>query len=190
MRPIIVILICIALTTSTASGGIGMYLAEVGIGCGTGLGGVGLGLAVSFPALLNEPYEEASYLIFVMGAFQTVTTGLGVWVTGEYIGDGSSNRGRAFFAAIGGAAVGSFPLLAASYAAYEPDVYYTDRRLGDALFASSLITAPVVSTLFYNIFREPRPGTVETSYDVRPYSDLLADNGTGPVPVYGLSISF
>lgn len=184
MRAIIVLLLC---TAVTASAGTGLYVAEISIGTAAGFGGLMLGM---IPATSNWELsdEETGYVIAGIICAQTLTTAAGVWLTGEFIGDGSDNRGTVFWPTLGGSALGIVPLYGLAFATVagneggEPG--------GAVLIASSLVAGPVVSTVFYNVFREPRAGTVETGYDVRPYTNLLADNGAGPVPVYGVSVSF
>jgi hypothetical protein len=181
MRPIIVILICTALTASTASAGVGMYIAEIGIGTAAGFGGCVLAAS----AVTNEGVGLAIAGIICS---QTLTTTAGVWLTGEFLGDGSGNRWTVFWPTLAGSALGILPMYGIAVATLSANEGSEYGAFG--LMLGSFITGPVVSTVFYNVFREPRAGTVETGYDVRPYSDLLADNGTGSVPVYGLSISF
>jgi hypothetical protein len=189
MRPVIVILICIALTASAASAGTGMYIAEIGIGTAAGFGGCMLAASavtsVSSQGLSNEGVGLAIGGIICS---QVLTTTAGVWLTGEFIGDGSDNRWTVLWPALGGSALGILPMYGIAVATLTANEGSEYGAFG--LMLGSFITGPVVSTVFYNVFREPRVRTVETGYDVRPYTNLLANNGAGSVPVYGLSVSF
>jgi hypothetical protein len=69
-----------------------------------------------------------------------------------------------------------------------------DVDFGEALFTGMVIAfgTPVVAAFTYNLVKEPvdETWTVRRDVDVQPYAGLLADNGDGYVPVYGLSASF
>jgi len=69
-----------------------------------------------------------------------------------------------------------------------------DLHWDDALVAGFIMAfgTPVVTTLTYNLVKEPHYGTStgRNGVDVQPYAALLADDGAGYVQVYGLSASF
>ena len=69
-----------------------------------------------------------------------------------------------------------------------------DLHWDDALVAGFIMVfgTPVVTTLTYNLVKEPYYGTStgRKGVDVQPYAALLPDDGAGYVQVYGLSASF
>jgi hypothetical protein len=70
----------------------------------------------------------------------------------------------------------------------------SDLDFGEGFLAALVIAlgTPVVTTITYNLVKCPVYDTsaARGGVDVQPYATLLADDGAGCVPVYGLSAAF
>lgn len=69
-----------------------------------------------------------------------------------------------------------------------------DVEFGEAFFSALVILfgTPAVTTITYNLVKYPvyETSAARGAVGVRPYAGLLADNGDGYVPVYGLAAAF
>lgn len=158
----------------------GMYFTEVAAGC-----------SVSVTATygiwgikgMDSSDEIWDMFIFPAGAFGG--SAVGVLLAGELAGSPSENKFKTYSVTTVGAFI--YPAVIAS----------TPITLGGwtgfGIFVFGSLAAPFVNPFItasvYNKVKRPKTETT-ASVSVRPYTNLLADNGAGPVPVYGVSISF
>jgi hypothetical protein len=158
----------------------GMYFTEVAVGC-----------SVSVTATygiwgirgMHSSDEIWDMFIFPAGAFGG--SAAGVLLAGELAGSPSENKLKTYSMTTVGAFI--YPAFVAS----APIIF--GGWAGAGIFVFGSLAAPFVNPFItasvYN--KVKRPETEKNSaFEVKYYSKLLADNGAGPVPVYGVSVSF
>jgi hypothetical protein len=153
-------------------------------------GGLGIGLlAASVHAAKDEEGEEEGIRWWAVPIFAGGTAG-GVILVGELFDSKSENWYLTYPLTYGAAfAVPAITLLA---------VGEEERGVGEALgvaMTAGLVLVfgtPVATAFTYNLVKSPveKETAIETGAIIEPYTNLLADNGTCPVPVYGVTVSF
>ncbi len=163
----------------------GMYFAEVGAGEAFSLGMFGTGLAAA--AASSHGNEEVAMAAgFALGTF--VGSPTGVLLVGELAGAPSDNKFKTYGLTFASTLI--YPgIMTGAFFASLNSVGYAPLAVAVIGFLSTPIVNPFIAATVYNKVKRPKTETGSAFY-VKPYSKLLADNGAGPVPVYGVSVSF
>lgn|GEM_PF-1232121 len=165
-----------------------MYLAEVCAGEAISLGAVGVGLAVEgghLPFYKGEyGWENIAVIGFTLGSLVGGPTG--VLLVGELAGAPSDNKFKTYGLTFASTLIYPAITIAAGCA-------FTSSYLGFYIIAFGILSTPIVNPFItatvYNKVKRPKTEST-ASVNVRPYTNLLADNGADPVPVYGVTMSF
>jgi hypothetical protein len=160
----------------------GMYFTEVAAGCSVSVAAT-FGIWWSSKGIHNSD-EISDMFIFPAGAFGG--SAAGVLLAGELAGSPSENKLKTYSVTTLGAFI--YPAIISAM-----PFILIDSWAGVGIFAFGSLAAPFVNPFItasvYNKVKRPETETNSAFY-VKPYSKLLADNGAGPVPVYGVSVSF
>jgi len=159
----------------------GMYFTEVAAGCSISVAAT-YGISSIRGTYTTDEIWDA--FIFPAGAFGG--SAAGVLLAGELMGPPSENKLKTYsFTTLGAfiypAVISSMPFI------------LVDSWAGIGIFYLGSLAAPFINPFItayiYNRVKRPKTDT-DSAYYVGPYSRLLADNGAGPVPVYGVTVSF
>lgn len=163
----------------------GMYFAEVGAGEAFSLGMFGTGLAAA--ASSSHGNEEVAMAAgFALGTF--VGSPTGVLLVGELAGAPSDNKFKTYGLTFASTLI--YPgIMTGAFFASLNSVGYAPLAVAVIGFLSTPIINPFITAAVYNKVKRPKTEST-ASVNVRPYTSLIADNGAGPVPVYGVSVSF
>jgi hypothetical protein len=166
----------------------GMYFAEVGAGEAVSLGTIAAGIAVEdghLPFYKGEyGWENVAAISFTLGSLAGGPTG--VLLVGELAGAPSDNKFKTYGLTFASTLIYPAITIAAGLA-------FIDSYFGFYITAFGILSTPIVNPFItasvYNKVKRPKTEST-ASVNVRPYTNLLADSGAGPVPVYGVSVSF
>jgi hypothetical protein len=166
----------------------GMYFAEVGAGEAMSVATVGVGLAVEaghLPFYRGEyGWEGVAVIGFTLGSLVGGPTG--VLLVGELAGAPSDNKFKTYGLTFASTLIYPAITIAAGLALVDSYAGFYIMAIG---ILSTPIVNPFIAATVYNKVKRPKTEST-ASVNVRPYTSLLADNGDGSVPVYGVSVSF
>jgi hypothetical protein len=163
-----------------------MFAAEAIVG-----GGLGIGLlAAAVYAAKDEDGEQEGIRWWAVPILAGGNAG-GVILVGELFDAKSENWYLTYPLTYGAAfAVPAITLLAVG----EEERAGVGEVIGIAVTAGLVLVfgTPVATAFTYNLVKSPieEETSAEAGAAIEPYGTLLADNGDGGVPVYGLSVSF